>query len=373
MKKIVFSLIITSIIAAPLCAMGTYEFLNNATKQSWQTAVEAVKKNPYKIVFGTSLLISAILLYRAYQQSNTPTTDTQPKQSLWQRAQETRKKELMELCPESYRKELESAFKDPKKYNLKKYAANLSQDDYGCILSLITAYCEKMFALNPNDKGYRFFFKEDKYEASRGYNLNDVLKAVHLDNKITLPKLDTTNIAGTINTLFLKAQEHKIDLKTWIKNHPECFEQLTAQYKIHLMPQQQDLFKDVSKIIARIKQDTNFADSIQTFKVRENIYTIKEHNEIMPLIVIYPKPGKKNAQYVLDTMYEIFNNEQGLDKTPRYNVKVTSKIYWAQGNGDHKGNKIDKDLLDLFYTKDRICYNDLLETGESYALTDPSK
>ena len=46
--------------------------------------------------------------------------------------------------------------------------------------------------------------------------------------------------------------------------------------------------------------------------------------------------GKNNAQYVLDTLYRLFKDVEGLDIAPRYNEKITSLIYYAQSHGDRK-------------------------------------
>jgi hypothetical protein len=56
----------------------------------------------------------------------------------------------------------------------------------------------------------------------------------------------------------------------------------------------------------------------------------------MANIVIYAASGKENAQKLLNKIYAIFKYQEGLNINPRWNEKVTSLIYFAQGDGDAK-------------------------------------
>lgn len=372
MKKIIVYLVICGMFSCNLNTAGTHEII----QRSLDVITNTIKKHPYKII-GSGVLISIILFYLKYKKSDI--SHKTSKKSLHEIEQERRKEDLLQLCPEIYKKELEKAFKNPgftdgnsddhKTISFKQYMKKISKDEFGIILSLIVAHCENMYALNPHGKGYRFFFKENKYEESQGYHLTALLEQFRSDNKITVPSIfEDGGPSVILNYTFKYAGTNNIDIKAWIQNNPKLFEALESQYKIHLMPRLEDLFHDISRLIKRIKEDKEFSENIQTFKVRENISNLIQNNETMPLVVIYPKAGKKSAQIVLDKVYNLFKNEEGLDLAPRYNEKITSKIYWTQGNGDHKSSSLDQGICDLFYTKNRVCYNDILEKGTDYEL-----
>ncbi len=118
-------------------------------------------------------------------------------------------------------------------------------------------------------------------------------------------------------------------------------EQLVQNYKIHLMPKQADVVKCVIMLIEELQRNKKLRQLITTFKVRQSIDDkdlMRRPHEIMPRIVIYPTAGKKEVQEALDIIRSLFKEMQGIDVTPRYNQKVTSLVYFAQGNGDHKGD-----------------------------------
>ena len=63
---------------------------------------------------------------------------------------------------------------------------------------------------------------------------------------------------------------------------------------------------------------------------------MKQSDYYMPIIVIYSRAGKEFAQRLLDAIIDLFGDAQGLDTAPRFNRKITSLIYYAQGDGDDK-------------------------------------
>ncbi len=116
---------------------------------------------------------------------------------------------------------------------------------------------------------------------------------------------------------------------------------LTGLYKIHLMPKYDDLNTVITMFTQRLQQDPALQNSLESFKIVQNKHindvVLKTGNgEIMPLVVLYPATGKENAQKVLNIIADIYKDRKGLDITPRYNRKITSLIYYAQGDADQK-------------------------------------
>jgi hypothetical protein len=68
----------------------------------------------------------------------------------------------------------------------------------------------------------------------------------------------------------------------------------------------------------------------------------------LPLIVVYPDLGQKNAQYVLDKIIETMGSfDIGSGQEPKYNQKVNDLIYYAQGDRDWK----EDFLFDIKYLR----------------------
>lgn len=142
---------------------------------------------------------------------------------------------------------------------------------------------------------------------------------------------------------------------------------LAETYKIHLMPQSvNQLYTVLKRLYAAMENDEQLQKAIYKIKFIPFPYkgssqegsfqvltwdaitkldlpiaqaffkNIKETDEanVLPFIVIYPSPGK--AQYVINQVHKLFKNQEGLDVAPRYNERITSLIYVAQGHGDDK-------------------------------------
>lgn len=117
----------------------------------------------------------------------------------------------------------------------------------------------------------------------------------------------------------------------------EILRELTGSYKIHLMPQHQDIFETIVTVLDALKEDSELQNLIYDFKSKINLENERDDKgNVLPLIVIYPSAGKENAQKALDKIYRLFRDKKGLDITPRFNQRVTSLIYFAQGDADHK-------------------------------------
>ena len=145
-------------------------------------------------------------------------------------------------------------------------------------------------------------------------------------------------------------------------------EDLVGLYKIHLMPKNSNDFMIIlEQLLKALGRNPALQKAVNTLKVISGFdfegnpemlkkKLLEQHgNEVPPIIVIAPSLGKENAQFVLDTVYDLFKNIEGLDLTPRFNEKITSLIYYAQGNGDDKISReeyFDKNNGKIFYKSD---------------------
>ena len=115
-------------------------------------------------------------------------------------------------------------------------------------------------------------------------------------------------------------------------------------FKIHLMPKPEQPLDLVLELMSLIQSRPDLQMAIKSFKVQKNAGIFHDRDgQPLPKVVIYigAKLGDwtvsaRNAQLVLDAMYAQFGSVEGLDVTPRYNQRITSLIYIAQGNGDFK-------------------------------------
>ena len=117
------------------------------------------------------------------------------------------------------------------------------------------------------------------------------------------------------------------------------FKILVKRYKIHLMPKDEDLVNMLFRVVDLIRSNETLKTAINDIKVKPifDKFMIPGLEDV-PKIVIYVDSGKDNAQKALNVIYDAFKDIQGLDRTPRQNEKVTSLIYFAQGNGEDKAD-----------------------------------
>lgn len=156
----------------------------------------------------------------------------------------------------------------------------------------------------------------------------------------------------------------------------------TACYKIHIMPKDSsEYFKMIKKLIRALVKDKQLQKSVFCFKVqpridfswsREEIEELLRaksvEGEIMPIIVVYPSSGKEYAQYVLYRLYVLYKNLSGLGLVPRYSLKITKALSYAQGNGDEKAQ------FPQFYTEDKVFFSESFVNHEGdFALENPHK
>jgi hypothetical protein len=118
---------------------------------------------------------------------------------------------------------------------------------------------------------------------------------------------------------------------------------LASNYKIHLMPKDDDqMIACIKKLLQEWKTNADLQRVLHDFKVGyfdiEVSQKEKDEKNILPRIVIYPASGKQNAQATLNIIYKLLKDIKGADIYPRYNAKVTSLIYVAQGDADYKSD-----------------------------------
>lgn len=145
-------------------------------------------------------------------------------------------------------------------------------------------------------------------------------------------------------------------------------------YKIHLMPREQDIDDTLLRIFDAVKGD-ELRTKIHDMKlVCGSEKELREHKSSMPKIVIYVENSKTDAQYVLDTMYKLFldKKDQGAGWTPRWNYRVNSFVFFAQGDGDNKVGGCS--FRELFQQPEMIYYKEGLglEPGQNHYLVDPA-
>jgi hypothetical protein len=166
------------------------------------------------------------------------------------------------------------------------------------------------------------------------------------------------------STRFKGQAEHKSDLSSYtindyIQEGPDVLEKLVQEYKIHLMPRGQ-MVAFLAHLMEIIHGNRELLQLIYMFKLRltfdDNM--IASESKRKPKIVIYPEKGKESAQQMLNRLYVFLKDLPGLDVSPRYNCKVTSLIYVAQGNGDDKNFvKEHPEYIQLYEQPEMVYFN----------------
>lgn len=144
-------------------------------------------------------------------------------------------------------------------------------------------------------------------------------------------------------------------------------EGLASCYKIHLMPFDEDIVSIIRSLLMRVSRDVKLQKALGYFKIAAKTDRITFPGRTMPIMVLYPHASKDAAQYLLNSVYDLFKDVQGKNVAPRYNERVTSLIYFAQGDGDYKN-----DFYAGYYEPDRVYYRSDFE-GElqDYHLKNP--
>lgn len=147
----------------------------------------------------------------------------------------------------------------------------------------------------------------------------------------------------------------------------DLLKKVAEHYKIHLMPKNENIVEVVDTLLNATTQDPAYGPLIQNFKISYNLPHEAGNN--FPVIVIYPAAGKEKTQELLNRLYELFKDTEGSNIQPRFNEKITSLIWVAQGDAD------DKEGNYLAYFEDPPIYFNPAKMGEpdaNYHLENPA-
>lgn len=177
----------------------------------------------------------------------------------------------------------------------------------------------------------------------------------------------TKNFDELFNDKYIKVEDYPL-----ISPEENDRKKLVMNYKIHLMSQdKKQTFSIVNTLLNKLKNTKEtLYNLIGIFKVAKKLNKPYDTEFYFPNIVIYPISGKDNAQKVLNEIYKIFKDIEGNNLTPRFNKKVTSLIYYAQGDGDYKPNRPEDYEDDKIHFKSDFVKKD---THEDYKLTIPGQ
>lgn len=123
------------------------------------------------------------------------------------------------------------------------------------------------------------------------------------------------------------------------ENARKIMQNLVSEYKIHLMPTDDRFIDAVLTLSRAIKSNKELRKVIHQVKIKpmlESMALSHSSYRALPKIIIYVYGTKDRVQLVLDAIYEIFKDWQGVDRAPAFNEKVTSFIYFAQGDRTEK-------------------------------------
>ena len=141
--------------------------------------------------------------------------------------------------------------------------------------------------------------------------------------------------------------------------------QLVKIYKIHLMPQRKDLIKTAQTLL-KTADIFDAADGIKVLGFLSRVRGVYPP----PIIVLYAFQGKEQAQKVLDAVCRTFGSWEGMNITPRFNKRITSFIYFAQGDGNTKeyakSERSGISPWEKYFTPDGVYYSkELNEAGDN--------
>lgn len=112
-------------------------------------------------------------------------------------------------------------------------------------------------------------------------------------------------------------------------------------YKIHLMPFDEDIIEILTILRQNLIDNPTLQGAISLIKIKKidanEVDTVRRYfKDSIPRIVIYIGGGKQNAEIVLNHLLAIFGTRKGLNTRPEFNAKLTSLIYFAQGDREDK-------------------------------------
>ena len=162
---------------------------------------------------------------------------------------------------------------------------------------------------------------------------------------------------------------------------PEILSKLLDEYKIHLMPRDEDVEKAVLHLVDTIESDEGLCQAIAHIKIKTLLEPLmpflkKDCSDFtfprsqmwrLPKIIIYVQ-GKQKAQTALDKLHQYFAGWPYVDRVPAFNEKVTGFLSFAQGNRDDKVLKPD-----YFEWPGLVYYrSDITGNREDYHLINPA-
>lgn len=154
----------------------------------------------------------------------------------------------------------------------------------------------------------------------------------------------------------------------------EILAKLVNHYRIYLMPKAENMQADVEYLLTVIQKNKDLQEAIHLVALRKLGPVITLHNStsvVMPKIVVYCARGKDNAQATLNMLYAACKDKQGLDIVPRFSKKITSYLYYTQGNGD---DKTVEAFRSVFEQPDMVHYRfDVTGIKQNYHLTMPGE
>lgn len=160
--------------------------------------------------------------------------------------------------------------------------------------------------------------------------------------------LESNNIDIAFSRLCKKFRDPSLDVRQKIEVSGNI---LAQEYKIHLMPKNKYILPIIEVLLDECKKDEKLAATISHIKILA-APDQKNHEQIMPRIVIYSALGKENAQLVLNKIFTLLSNYYSteslfVEDMPRFSAKISGLIYYAQGGGDLKNMLSDPEKEDL--------------------------
>ena len=115
---------------------------------------------------------------------------------------------------------------------------------------------------------------------------------------------------------------------------------LFNEYKIHLMPKPEYVYDTFDLLLQLMEQIPALKENINSFKVRCDAKPLPDaQGRFVPVIAIYPKPGKMNAQLILNILTSALKPcfNWGSDIVPRFNRRGQNPLlFYSQGDSFNK-------------------------------------
>lgn len=138
----------------------------------------------------------------------------------------------------------------------------------------------------------------------------------------------------------------------------------TQEYKIHLMPKHEDMGRVIKKLVDELESDPVLKNHVAQYKVMvgakddpKSILKFDDRKGYYPKIVIYAE-SKEAGEAILNSVYNLFKEDAEKigdpSIAPRYNQKINSLIYYAQGSADIKNAAKNAGIVDQLFEEDLV-------------------